>query len=37
MTGTDRARYWSGDLLATNGFIALNLLGALLPDMLVGY
>lgn len=29
--------YWSGGLLAANGFIALNLLGALLLGMLVGY
>lgn len=29
--------YWSGSLLAANGFIALNLLGALLLGMLVGY
>jgi len=29
--------YWSGSFLAANGFIALNLLGALLLGMLVGY
>ena len=29
--------YWSGDFLAANGFIGLNLLGALLLGMLVGY
>lgn len=29
--------YWSGNFLAANGFIALNLLGALLLGMLVGY
>ena len=29
--------YWSGAFLAANGFIALNLLGALLLGMLVGY
>lgn len=29
--------YWSGSLLAANGFIVLNLVGALLLGMLVGY
>jgi putative Mg2+ transporter-C (MgtC) family protein len=29
--------YWSGSFLIANGFIALNLLGALLLGMLVGY
>jgi putative Mg2+ transporter-C (MgtC) family protein len=29
--------YWSGNFLAANGFIALNLVGALLLGMLVGY
>jgi putative Mg2+ transporter-C (MgtC) family protein len=29
--------YWSGAFLAANGFIALNLIGALLLGMLVGY
>ena len=29
--------YWSGDFLAANAFIGLNLLGALLLGMLVGY
>ena len=29
--------YWSGPFLAANGFIGLNLLGALLLGMLVGY
>ncbi len=29
--------YWNGAFLAANGFIALNLLGALLLGMLVGY
>lgn len=29
--------YWSGDFLAANAFIALNLLGALLLGMAVGY
>jgi putative Mg2+ transporter-C (MgtC) family protein len=29
--------YWTGSCLAANGFIALNLLGALLLGMLVGY
>jgi hypothetical protein len=29
--------YWTGDLLAANVFIGLNLLGALLLGMLVGY
>ena len=29
--------YWSGSFLAANAFIALNLLGALLLGMLVGY
>jgi putative Mg2+ transporter-C (MgtC) family protein len=29
--------YWSGDILAANVFIGLNLLGALLLGMLVGY
>jgi len=29
--------YWSGAFLAANGFIALNLVGALLLGMLVGY
>src|SRR4249919_1945762 len=29
--------YWSGSFLAANGFIALNMLGALLLGMLVGY
>ena len=30
-------QYWSGDVLAANVFIGLNLLGALLLGMLVGY
>ena len=29
--------YWSGEFLAANAFIGLNLLGALLLGMLVGY
>lgn len=29
--------YWSGDLLAANGFIALNIAGALLLGVLIGY
>jgi putative Mg2+ transporter-C (MgtC) family protein len=29
-------QYWSGDVLAANVFIGLNLLGALLLGMLVG-
>jgi putative Mg2+ transporter-C (MgtC) family protein len=29
--------HWSGDILAANVFIGLNLLGALLLGMLVGY
>lgn len=29
--------YWSGSILAANGFIGLNLVGALLLGMLVGY
>jgi putative Mg2+ transporter-C (MgtC) family protein len=29
--------YWSGELLAANAFIGLNLLGSLLLGMLVGY
>ena len=33
----DLQHYWSGAFLAANGFIALNLLGALLLGMLVGY
>jgi putative Mg2+ transporter-C (MgtC) family protein len=31
------APYWSGSILAANGFIGLNLIGALLLGMLVGY
>ena len=30
-------RYWTGEFLAANGFIALNLVGALLLGMAVGY
>jgi putative Mg2+ transporter-C (MgtC) family protein len=30
-------QYWQGDILAANAFIGLNLLGALLLGMLVGY
>ncbi|MFC5579210.1 MgtC/SapB family protein [Lysobacter niabensis] len=30
-------RYWGGDILAANAFIGLNLVGALLLGMLVGY
>ena len=33
----DLEHYWSGAFLAANGFVALNLLGALLLGMLVGY
>src|ERR1700760_1322351 len=33
----DMQPYWTGPALAANGFIALNLLGALLLGMLVGY
>ena len=33
----DLEHYWNGAFLAANGFIALNLLGALLLGMLVGY
>jgi putative Mg2+ transporter-C (MgtC) family protein len=33
----DLQRYWSGDFLAANAFIGLNLVGALLLGMLVGY
>ena len=29
--------YWSGSFLAANAFIGLNLLGALMLGMLVGY
>lgn len=29
--------YWGGDFLAANGFISLNLIGALLLGMLIGY
>ena len=29
--------YWTGSFLAANAFIGLNLLGALLLGMLVGY
>ena len=29
--------YWSGSLLAANGFIALNIVGALLLGMVIGY
>src|SRR6476620_1178425 len=37
MAAASLAHYWSGDFLAANGFIALNLLGALALGMLVGY
>lgn len=37
MTLTSLAHYWNGDFLAANAFIALNVLGALLLGMLVGY
>ena len=37
MVASGLERYWSGDFLAANGFIALNVLGALLLGMLVGY
>lgn len=33
----DLQHYWSGDFLAANAFIGLNLVGALLLGMLVGY
>jgi putative Mg2+ transporter-C (MgtC) family protein len=33
----DLQHYWSGAFLAANGFIALNLVGALMLGMLVGY
>jgi putative Mg2+ transporter-C (MgtC) family protein len=33
----DLHHYWSGDFLAANAFIGLNLVGALLLGMLVGY
>lgn len=33
----DLAHYWSGAFLAANAFIGLNLLGALLLGMLIGY
>jgi putative Mg2+ transporter-C (MgtC) family protein len=35
--GTGLLSYWSGDFLAANAFIALNLLGALALGMAVGY
>jgi putative Mg2+ transporter-C (MgtC) family protein len=34
---TDLTHYWTGSFLAANAFVALNLLGALLLGMLVGY
>jgi putative Mg2+ transporter-C (MgtC) family protein len=37
VTAANLEHYWSGDFLAVNGFIALNLLGALLLGLLVGY
>ena len=37
MAAASLEHYWSGDILAANGFIALNVLGALLLGMLVGY
>jgi putative Mg2+ transporter-C (MgtC) family protein len=37
ITTSNLLAYWTGDHLAANGFIALNLLGALLLGMLVGY
>jgi len=37
IAASDLARYWSGDFLAANAFIGLNLVGALLLGMLVGY
>ena len=33
----DLYRYWSGGILVANAFIGLNLIGALLLGMLVGY
>ena len=33
----DLQHYWSGAFLAANGFVGLNLLGALLLGMLIGY
>jgi putative Mg2+ transporter-C (MgtC) family protein len=37
MSAQSLAMYWSGDFLAANAFIGLNLLGALLLGMAVGY
>jgi len=37
ITAQSLAMYWRGDFLAANGFIALNLVGALLLGMAVGY
>jgi putative Mg2+ transporter-C (MgtC) family protein len=37
ISGRDLALYWSGDFLAANAFIGLNLVGALLLGMVVGY
>ena len=37
MTAHSLAMYWSGDFLAANAFIGLNLVGALLLGMAVGY
>ena len=37
ISGRDLALYWSGEFLAANAFIGLNLVGALLLGMVVGY
>ena len=37
IAGRDLALYWSGDFLAANAMIGINLLGALLLGMVVGY
>lgn len=37
ISGHNLALYWSGEFLAANAFIGLNLLGALLLGMVVGY
>ena len=37
MTPETLSRYWAGEFLAANAFIALNIVGALLLGMLVGY
>jgi putative Mg2+ transporter-C (MgtC) family protein len=37
ISGGELALYWSGEFLAANAFIGLNLIGALLLGMVVGY